>query len=96
MAGVNDVVAALRAGSSGSGSEARQRLDEVLLAIAAVLIESGHVRLPIGVFRIVSRKGGPGRNPRTGEPVEIAPRRVVKFKASEGLKARIVEEVSGE
>jgi nucleoid DNA-binding protein len=33
-----------------------------------------------GSFHVVLRKGKPARNPRTGEPVMIPPRRRVKFK----------------
>ena len=39
---------------------------------------------------LVRRKGAQiGRNPRTGEEVPIAPRRVVTFKASKHLKALV-------
>lgn len=33
-----------------------------------------------GIFKIKSRKGRTGRNPRTGEKVPVPPRRVVVFK----------------
>ena len=38
-----------------------------------------------GSFHVVMRKSKPARNPRTGEPVTIPPRRRVKFKMAKGL-----------
>ncbi len=38
-----------------------------------------------GSFHVVMRKSKPARNPRTGEPVLIPPRRRVKFKMAKGL-----------
>lgn len=89
MAGLNAVVAAIRARTGGSEADARKRLDGVLDVVVDLLVEEGVVKLPIGSFRIVERKGGKGRNPRTGEAIAIAPRRTVKFKASDGLKLRV-------
>jgi integration host factor subunit alpha len=42
-----------------------------------------------GNFEIRSKSARPGRNPRTGEPVPIPPKRVVTFKASAMLKDQI-------
>lgn len=33
-----------------------------------------------GIFKVKSRKGRTGRNPRTGEKVPVPPKRVVAFK----------------
>ncbi len=38
-----------------------------------------------GSFHVVMRKSKPARNPRTGVPVLIPPRRRVKFKMAKGL-----------
>ncbi len=38
-----------------------------------------------GSFHVVMRKSKPARNPRTGTPVLIPPRRRVKFKMGKGL-----------
>lgn len=42
-----------------------------------------------GRFQLQNKGERPARNPRTGEPVHIAPRRVVKFRAGPQLKARV-------
>ena len=40
-------------------------------------------------FTVRNKHSRPGRNPRTGEAIEIAPRRVVSFQASRLFKSRI-------
>ncbi|NYT80918.1 HU family DNA-binding protein [Alcaligenaceae bacterium] len=65
---------------------------ETMLAVAgAVLLEQlhecGELTLPgIGKFTVVERAARTGRNPRTGEPVEISAKRSVKFAAAKPLK----------
>jgi DNA-binding protein HU-beta len=39
-----------------------------------------------GTFAVSERKGRTGRNPKTGESIEIAPSRAAKFKAGKILK----------
>jgi DNA-binding protein HU-beta len=39
-----------------------------------------------GTFAVSERKGRIGRNPKTGETIEIAPSRAAKFKAGKMLK----------
>ena len=39
-----------------------------------------------GTFSVSERKGRIGRNPKTGETIEIAPSRAAKFKAGKILK----------
>ena len=39
-----------------------------------------------GTFAVAERKGRTGRNPKTGETIEIAPSRAAKFKAGKTLK----------
>lgn len=38
-----------------------------------------------GTFRVKSRQARVGRNPKTGQSVEVPPRRGVRFKASKNL-----------
>jgi len=40
-----------------------------------------------GIFKVKTRKGRMGRNPRTGESVEIPDKKVVSFKA--GMKMKV-------
>jgi DNA-binding protein HU-beta len=39
-----------------------------------------------GTFAVSERKGRTGRNPKTGESIEIAPSRAAKFRAGKILK----------
>jgi DNA-binding protein HU-beta len=39
-----------------------------------------------GTFLVSERKGRIGRNPKTGESIEIAPSRAAKFKPGKSLK----------
>lgn len=42
-----------------------------------------------GTFEASIREGRTGRNPQTGEPMEIAASKTVKFKAGKTLKDRV-------
>ena len=42
-----------------------------------------------GVFQVRAKRERMGRNPKTGAPATIAPRRVIGFHASQVIKARI-------
>ena len=42
-----------------------------------------------GVFQVRSKRHRMGRNPKTGAPAAIEPRRVIGFRASQVIKARI-------
>ena len=47
-----------------------------------------------GVFQVRSKRARMGRNPNTGEPAAIDPRRVISFRASQVMKARVGKAVS--
>ena len=54
------------------------------------LVTNGVVKLSgFGNFSTRFKQSRPGRNPKTGEPVEISARRVVTFHAGQKLKARV-------
>lgn len=42
-----------------------------------------------GVFQVRSKRQRMGRNPKSGAPASIDPRRVIGFRASQVIKARI-------
>jgi nucleoid DNA-binding protein len=43
----------------------------------------------LGAFEIVDRPGRPGRDPDTGTPIQVPPRRIVRFVPSAELERRI-------
>jgi len=47
----------------------------------------------IGKLVLVDRKARTGRNPRTGEPVEIPAKKVVKFRIAKACKEAILKNV---
>jgi integration host factor subunit alpha len=67
------------------------QLVERTLDLIAEAMEHGHtVKLSgFGVFQVRAKRERIGRNPKTGAPATIAPRRVIGFRASQVLKARI-------
>jgi nucleoid DNA-binding protein len=65
-------------------------IDRVFEAIAGALSDEGRYTHPgFGTFTVKVQPARPGRNPRTGEPIEIAEGRAVAFKPAAELKARI-------
>ena len=54
-------------------------------------LENGHrVELRgFGTFGLKEREGRSGRNPKTGESVKVAPKRVMFFKAGKELRERV-------
>jgi len=70
--------------------EAKEYIEAFFELISSQLVDGKDVKLSgFGNFEIRSKPGRPGRNPRTGEPVPIPPKRVVTFKASAMLKEQI-------
>lgn len=47
-----------------------------------------------GVFTVRERQARPGRNPRTGEAVEVAAKHVPFFKAGKAIRNRLNEKTS--
>ena len=76
--------------------ESKDMIDAFFDLIAQSLIEDKDVKLSgFGNFQIRTKAPRPGRNPRTGEAIPIAARRVVTFHASSKLKELIQGESSG-
>jgi integration host factor subunit alpha len=82
-----------------SRSESAGLVDAILDEISASLVEEGAVKVSaFGTFVVRWKGERMGRNPKTGEEVPIAPRRVLVFRPSQVLKDRLngahVEEAS--
>lgn len=83
----NDLVATVSDETGLSKKDAANAVDGVFNAIAKALKDGDEVRLVgFGTFTVSERAASEGRNPRTGEPIQIAASRVPKFKAGKGLK----------
>ena len=72
--------------------EAAELVDGFIEAIAERLSAGEEVKISsFGSFTVRGKGLRMGRNPKTGEPAAILPRRVVVFKPSAKLKERINE-----
>jgi integration host factor subunit alpha len=79
-----------------SRTESAALVETVLEHITDRVIRGEAVKLSSFGSFIVRRKGERvGRNPKTGEEVPISPRRVLVFKASNVLKQKINEALTG-
>lgn len=66
---------------------ANRALSATALAISAALKETGEVTIPgVGKFTVKERPFKKGRNPATGEEIDIPAKRVPKFSAAKALK----------
>lgn len=81
---------AAKHGRDFSHNTMRVLVDSMLDEIGKPLRDGKEVRLHgFGSFSVTERKATTGRNPRTGEKIEIAARKAVKFKASSALAATV-------
>ena len=70
--------------------EAKELVEMLFNDIKNLLSEGHDVKLSgFGNFELRDKSSRPGRNPRTGEDVEISARRVVTFKSGQKLKESV-------
>ncbi len=83
----NDLIAAVATSAGMSKADATQAVEGVFDTVTNALRDGGEVRLVgFGTFSVSTRKASTGRNPRTGEPIQIPETKQPKFKAGKGLK----------
>jgi len=86
----NDLVDAIAASANMTKADAAAAVDAVLDAITAALKGGNEVRLAgFGTFVVSHRAASEGRNPRTGEKIQIPASKLPKFRAGKGLKEAI-------
>ncbi|GAB5349625.1 HU family DNA-binding protein [Citromicrobium bathyomarinum] len=83
----NELIGAVAESCGLSKSDASNAVEGVFDSIQKALADGDEVRLVgFGTFSVAKRKASTGRNPRTGEPMEIKASNQPKFKAGKGLK----------
>jgi DNA-binding protein HU-beta len=83
----NDLISQVADDAGLSKADATKAVDAVLENIAGALGQGGEVRLVgFGTFSVSHRKATTGRNPRTGEAIQIKASNQPKFKAGKALK----------
>ena len=86
----NDLVSAVSNSAGFSMADATRAVDSVFDNITGSLRSGNEVRLiGFGTFSVTDRKATTGRNPRTGETIQIPARRHAKFKAGKALKEAV-------
>ena len=74
-------------GRDPTRTETEAIVNAVLAAIQKGLHDDGTVQIQgFGSFQITTRKARTGRNPATGEPIDIAESKTVTFKPGKNLK----------
>ncbi len=83
----NDLISEVAEAAGLSKADATKAVDAVFDNIAGALGKGGEVRLVgFGTFSVSHRKATTGRNPRTGEAIQIKASNQPKFKAGKALK----------
>ena len=86
----NDLVSAVASSTGLSKADSTKAVEGVFDAISGALSSGGDVRIVgFGTFLIVKRAATTGRNPRTGESIQIEAKNVPKFKAGKTLKTTV-------
>ena len=86
----NDLLAEVSDSTGLSKADATKAVDCVLDTITDTLKGGTEVRLVgFGTFSVSQRAASEGRNPRTGERIQIPASKQPKFKAGKGLKEAV-------
>lgn len=79
-----------------SRQECAGLVERTLELIVESLAQGETVKLSgFGVFQVRDKRARMGRNPKTGAPAAINPRRVISFRASQIMKGRVHDAVVG-
>ena len=83
----NDLIAAVADDTSLTKADAAKAVDSFIDTVVGSLKGGTEVRLVgFGTFSVADRRASEGRNPRTGEKIQIPASKQPKFKAGKGLK----------
>lgn len=87
-----ELIAAAAEQTGMTKKDTEKVLNAALDAIAAALAKNDKVQVSgFGIFEVKEREARTGRNPQTGEAMEIAASRTPSFKASKTLKDAIAK-----
>jgi len=81
-----EIIAQIAKDADTTKVAAKAAMDSMLDSITKALKKGGRVSLVgFGTFSVSKRGARTGRNPRTGATIQIAARKVARFKAGKGL-----------
>ncbi len=85
-----ELVSKVAAQAGVTKASAERCITAFVTALTEALEKGERVALPgLGVFNVKERKARTGRNPRTGETVQIPAKKVVKFSPAKTLQAKV-------
>lgn len=83
----SELIDAVASSTGSTKTDAKKNVDAVIAAISNALVSGNEVSLNgFGKFKIKDSPAREGRNPATGETIQIAASKNVKFAASKTLK----------
>ena len=86
----NDLISSVAESSGLTKADAGRAVDGVFDSIASALASGDDVRIVgFGSFSVANRVASTGRNPRTGEEIQIPASKQPKFKAGAPLKSAV-------
>ena len=86
----NDLISSVAESSGLTKADAGRAVDGVFDSIASALSSGDDVRIVgFGSFSVANRAASTGRNPRTGEEIQIPASKQPKFKAGAPLKSAV-------
>ena len=86
----NELIGAVASTAGISKTQASDAVEAVFGSISGELSSGGEVRLVgFGTFMVANRKATTGRNPRTGETIQIAASKQPKFRPGKSLKESV-------
>ena len=86
----NELARDLAAKHDVSHAQARDLVTGLVDSVVAAIARGEEVSLPgLGKFTVKDTAARTGRNPRTGEPMEIAAGKKVSFTSAKGLRGKL-------
>lgn len=83
----SELVEAVASATGGTKTDAQASVDAVLDSITGALKQGDKVSLTgFGTFEVRDRKARTGRNPQTGETIQVPASKAPAFKAGKSLK----------
>ena len=87
-----ELIAAIAEKAGLTKKDAERALNATIDAIAASLAEGQKVQIAgLGSFEVKTREARTGRNPQTGETIQIAASKLPTFKAAKALKDAVAK-----
>ena len=86
----SELIASVAEQAALSKKDAEKAINAVVDTISTALAEGEKIQLiGFGTFEVRAREARTGKNPRTGEAIEIAAAKIPSFKAGAALKTAI-------